>query len=88
MRGPLCVEVAADIKKIESLLNPKTQPRYILPHCLSAIQNQLAILPTLVNIYNELPQIKHKTWQLRDCRVEVEGVHQELECVQGFLMTL
>ena len=85
MRGQ-CVEVAADVKKIECLLNPKTRPRYILPHCLSAIQNQLAILPTLVNIYNELPQIKHKTWQLRDCRVEVQAVHQELECVQRFLM--
>ena len=81
-----CVEVADDIKKIESLLNPNTQPHYILPHCLSAIQNQLAILSTLVKMYNELIQIKHKTWQLIDVKITVETLHQEMKRAQKFLM--
>ena len=85
-KGWKCDEVTADLKKIESLLNHSTQPRFILPHCLSAIKNQLNMLPNLVKMYNELTQISQKSWQLLDCKINVEAVHQQLECVQGFLM--
>ena len=85
-KGGKCDEVTADLKKIESLLNTSTQPRFILPHCLSALQNQLNMLPNLVKMYNELTQISQKSWQLLDCKINVEAVHQQLECVQGFLM--
>ncbi|CAI8021593.1 NFX1-type zinc finger-containing protein 1 [Geodia barretti] len=85
-KGGQCVEVTADVKKIQSLLSPGTRPRYILPHCLNAIQNQLAILPTIVTMYNELTQVEQKSWQLRDCKIKVETIHQQLQCVQEFLM--
>ena len=85
-KGGKCNEVAADIKKIDSLLSPSTQPRYILPHRLNAIQNQLTILPTLVNMYSELTQLKQNSWQLIECNITVEILHQELRCVQRFLM--
>jgi uncharacterized C2H2 Zn-finger protein len=85
-KGGQCAEVTADVKKIQSLLSPGTRPRYILPHCLNAIQNQLAILPTIVTMYNELTQVKQKSWQFRDCKINSEEVHQQLQCVQKFLM--
>ncbi|CAI8041395.1 NFX1-type zinc finger-containing protein 1 [Geodia barretti] len=85
-KGGKCVEVTADVKRIESLLSPGTRPRYILPHCLNAIQNQMVILPTIITMYNELTQVKQKSWQLIDCNITVGTLNQELRCVQKFLM--
>ena len=82
-----CEEVARDVEKIISVLSTDTRPRYILPTCLSAIQNQLVILPTLVNLYNELRQVKERAnWQLKDCKINFEAIHRELESVKRFLM--
>ena len=86
LKSLVCSKIAADVTKIESLLSPDTRPRYILPHCLNAIQNQLAILPTIVTMYNELTQVKQKSWQFRDCKISSEAVHQQIQFVQKFLM--
>jgi hypothetical protein len=37
-------------------------------------------------MYNELTQVKQKSWQFRDCKINSEEVHQQLQCVQKFLM--
>ena len=88
-KGGQCAEVTTAVKKIESLLlRPGTRPLYILPHCLNAIQNQLAILPTIVTMYNELTQVKQKSWQFKDCNITVGTLNQELRCVQKFLMQM
>ena len=81
-----CHEISASIKKIESLLNRDKRPRYILPNCLSAIQNQLAILPIMDNLYSEVGQMKQMSWQLKDCKISCEKLYRELECAQRFLM--
>ena len=86
LRKRSCEEVTPDVEKIESVLNPATRPLYIMPNHLSAIQNQLAILPTLVGVYGKLYQVKKKGWQLTDCRITTEGIRRELKCLRGFLM--
>ena len=86
LRKELCQEISKAVEKIETLLNPATRPRYILPNCLSAIQNQLAILPIMDNLYSEVAQMKRISWQLKDCKISCESLYCELEDVQKFLM--
>ena len=81
-----CHDISANVKKIASLVNPDTRPRYILPNCLSAIQNQLAILPIMNNLYSEVAQMKRISWQLKDCKISCEALHREIEDAQRFLM--
>lgn len=81
-----CDEVQEDLKKIQSLLSPSSGPRYILPHCLSAIQNQLSILPNIAKIFTALANMKHKSCRFGEFRITTEMVNRDLECLQRFLM--
>ena len=81
-----CEEISGNVSKIESLINPATRPRYILPHSLSAIDNQLAILPAIGKMYTGLAQVKYNRWHLCGCDVTTETLHRDLGVVQRFLM--
>ena len=81
-----CEEIKGDVGKIYSLINPATRPCYILPHCLSAIENQLEILPSISKMYTGLTQVKYISWRLHGCMVTTETLHQDLQHVQRFLM--
>ena len=81
-----CEEVAKDLEIIESLLSPASRPRYFLPHCLSAIQNQIGMLPTIAKIYTALAQVQYKICRFGVCEVTAEKINQDLESTQRFLM--
>ena len=78
-----CKETQFDINKIESLLSSTSNPQYTLPHCLSAIQNQLAILPHIAKMY---AKVKQKSCLFGDCKVTTEALHRDLDHVKTFLM--
>ena len=81
-----CEEVMVDLKNIELVLSPASRPHFILPHRLSAIQNQINMLPNLAKLYAGLAQVQYKECQFSDCKVTVEIINQEIECAQTFLM--
>ena len=82
-----CREIFRDLQKIKSLLDPLSRPRYILPHCLSAVHTQLSILPAIEKMYTALAQVRPKCIQFGDnCTITTEIVHRDIERVQRFLM--
>ena len=81
-----CKEVAVEMKKIKYLLSPASRPHYILPNFLTAIQNQLAVLPNIAKMYTDLTQMKRQSSHFGDCTVTKEMLYRELGCVKTFLM--